>query len=659
MRPCCDLSFLLVLASPIFALCLMMPLTSHSQELSMDELFAMSLDELVNISVVTVSKRSELLTDAPGIVTVITAAHIKTYGARNIKDVLLRIPNFYMFDSSTFNATGSSLRAGATQHLNNHILYLINGRPLRESQNGGLHTDINLLFPIEAIERIEVIRGPGSVLYGSNAFNGTINFITKSADKKLQASVNNRTGSHGYGMNSVAIGSHFSNSGQVMLRVNTLDEDGARITGIDDQSTSGAMNLARKGQMAMLTGTFKGFSLQSIVSEITLPSISGPFRWTGLSQFEVKREFLDVSYQYDLNPQWQAALHYTLNQHERFITGPRDSEFFSDGYLYEAVINGEINDDIQLLLGAVVDHIQGDLGETRGGKYKTQHQNMYAQLDYQLNEATKISAGLQWNRPEDQASDTSPRLALIHRFNERWTSKFLYSQAFRSPYGSEIGFVSSFLQGDPDLKPEKIKTLEAQALYGYDNLAMSASYYHSKTSDTIGRSRIDNTTYFVNQDDEITFDGIELEARWAINSAWHLQGNASVQMNEDANDNEDIMIASQSMLKLGISYTSGRGYSASIWNSYFSDVSKIEDQPNSVAIVVNPAADAYNLLSINLDANLGKLLGRPKWQPLDVSLYVDNLFDEEVWFPELGQKSVNTYPQSHARGVYANIKYSF
>ena len=69
---------------------------------------------------------------------------------------------------------GDALRAGTSRH----VLLLINGRPVREVQEGGIKTAILQAFPIDAIDRIEVVKGPGSVLYGSEAFAGVINIIT-------------------------------------------------------------------------------------------------------------------------------------------------------------------------------------------------------------------------------------------------------------------------------------------------------------------------------------------------------------------------------------------------------------------------------------------------------------------------------------------------
>ena len=212
-----------------------------------DELFSLSLQELVNFQITTVSKRKESINEAPGVVSVITSEDIQSYGATNLKDVLLRQPNFYIFDSATFKASGAMMRAGATQHLNNHVLYLINGRPIRESQNGGLHTDINLLFPLEIIERIEVIRGPGSVLYGSNAYSGTVNVITKENTEKFYGSVQSQNGSNAYGAHQASLGGQINKDINMQLTINTLSTDGESISAIDEQGDSGQQNFAPEG----------------------------------------------------------------------------------------------------------------------------------------------------------------------------------------------------------------------------------------------------------------------------------------------------------------------------------------------------------------------------------------------------------------------------
>jgi outer membrane cobalamin receptor len=80
-------------------------------------------------------------------------------------------------DSSLIAVRGDQTRANA-----GHILILINGRPVREILEGGVSSDILESFPINILERIEVVKGPGSVLYGSDAFSGVINLITKKAE---------------------------------------------------------------------------------------------------------------------------------------------------------------------------------------------------------------------------------------------------------------------------------------------------------------------------------------------------------------------------------------------------------------------------------------------------------------------------------------------
>lgn len=617
------------------------------------DLFEMSLEELLTVKIVTVSKKEELIEDAPGVVSVITSEDILRFGARNLRDVLLRIPNYYIFDSLALSSNGSTMRAGATQHLNNHVLYLINGRPLRESQNGGRQTDINLLFPVSAIERIEVIRGPGSVLYGSNAFNGTINIITKTASTSFDVGVEGVVGSFGYRSVDVSTG-HSSEDAQINAQVKLLNEDGATLGAFDSTNTFGETTLYREGYFGRIDGSYKRFSVEGMFSEIQLPNISGAFNWNGLDEWTHQRNYINLGYKYSFNDDWSSTINATYNNVDMTIISPTAVSYSSFGYMYEITVNGRINDKTSVVLGAVEDHIKGDL-DIRGGEINTLRNSIYGQIDYYISGNTRLTAGLQHNKPEAQSAHTSPRFALVHKFNQHWSGKLLYADAFRSPYGAELNFSSGFLRGDMNLKPENITTAEAQLTYTQNNATVSTTLYHSKSSDLIGRRRIDGTTFFVNLAQEIIYEGIELEGRWEITPKLQLNGNASYQKNEDDQGHTDVMIAPNQMIKVGLSYNSDAGVTASVWASYFGASSKLEEMPGVNVVVVNPPADAFNLVSVNVLADLGEWFNSESLKDVRASLFIDNVFDEDVWFPEMGQRSVNSYPQSHSRSVFLNI----
>src|SRR5262249_36639457 len=135
-----------------------------------------------NIKVTTVSKFSENLADAPGVISIITKDELKRFGAMSLREVLERVPSLVRSSSYFTDRSLVAARGDQTKIDGGHILILINGRPSREVLEGGLITDLLESFPVGILERIEVIKGPGSVLYGSNAFSAVINLITQKAD---------------------------------------------------------------------------------------------------------------------------------------------------------------------------------------------------------------------------------------------------------------------------------------------------------------------------------------------------------------------------------------------------------------------------------------------------------------------------------------------
>jgi outer membrane receptor for ferrienterochelin and colicin len=147
------------------------------------DLLSLDLESLLDVQVVTASKFSESQQDAPSVISVVNQDELRRFGGATLKEVLERVPDLasttaYFTDRSMIAARGDQTKING-----GHVLILINGRPTREVLEGGLVSDLLESFPLNVLERIEVIKGPGSVLYGSNAFSAVVNLITRSANR--------------------------------------------------------------------------------------------------------------------------------------------------------------------------------------------------------------------------------------------------------------------------------------------------------------------------------------------------------------------------------------------------------------------------------------------------------------------------------------------
>ena len=145
------------------------------------DLSQMSLEELLNLKVAAASKKLETLGDTSSVATTISAKEIESFGANNPLEILERAPSLLYLGTYLHPDNALSIRGDLSAHYNTHVLILINGRPSRDTYFGGQDMALLASFPIDTIERIEIIRGPGSVLYGSNAFTGAINIVTKTS----------------------------------------------------------------------------------------------------------------------------------------------------------------------------------------------------------------------------------------------------------------------------------------------------------------------------------------------------------------------------------------------------------------------------------------------------------------------------------------------
>ncbi len=132
------------------------------------------------MTVTSVSKTEEKLSRTPSAIFVITQDDIRNSGATNIPDLLRIVPGVYVAQINA-NTWAITIRGFDARYAND-VLILVDGRTMNAPTFGGVYWDV-LDFPLEDIERIEVIRGPTGIVWGSNTDNGVINIITKSADK--------------------------------------------------------------------------------------------------------------------------------------------------------------------------------------------------------------------------------------------------------------------------------------------------------------------------------------------------------------------------------------------------------------------------------------------------------------------------------------------
>src|SRR6202050_2039566 len=171
------LSWILSCAFALIGLLGISVLPAWSQQ-NLADLTSQSLEDLMNVEVTSVSKSEQTLSRAASAIFVITAEDISRSGAMNIPDLLRMVPGM---DVAQINANTWAISArGLNGEFSNELLVLVDGRTVYTPTFGGVYWDV-LDIPLDDIERIEVIRGPGGTIWGANAVNGVVNIITKKA----------------------------------------------------------------------------------------------------------------------------------------------------------------------------------------------------------------------------------------------------------------------------------------------------------------------------------------------------------------------------------------------------------------------------------------------------------------------------------------------
>jgi iron complex outermembrane receptor protein len=195
------------------------------------DLTQLSLDDLVNLEVTSVSKKPEKSSEVAAASYIITNEDIRRSGAESIADALRLAPGVHVASIDAHTSVVSV--RGFSNQLSNKLLVLIDGRSVYTPLFGGVFWDVQDTM-LEDVDRIEVIRGPGGTLWGANAVNGVVNVITKSAKETQGGLVVAQGGSQEHGLGEVRYGGNVGEDFSYRVYGKYFNRDGGFLSGADE-----------------------------------------------------------------------------------------------------------------------------------------------------------------------------------------------------------------------------------------------------------------------------------------------------------------------------------------------------------------------------------------------------------------------------------------
>lgn len=152
-------------------------LTNDSINEDVIKLYSTNLDELLAIELSSATKFDEKIKDIPTSVYIVTRKDIQTYGYRTLSEILQHVPGFYIMDDYTMYKENIGVRGFYRSEWNQNIIFLVNG--VRQRSGYDFNNKLSYInVPVQSIQRVEVIKGPAAVSYGSGAFFGVVNIVT-------------------------------------------------------------------------------------------------------------------------------------------------------------------------------------------------------------------------------------------------------------------------------------------------------------------------------------------------------------------------------------------------------------------------------------------------------------------------------------------------
>jgi len=499
-------------------------------------------------SVLGASEYEQKVTEAPASVSIITASDIKQYGYRTLADILRSVRGFYVTYDRNYSYVG--VRGfGRPGDYNSRILLLIDGNRVNDTVYNQALVGTEGILDVDLIDRVEVIRGPGSSLYGSNAFFAVVNVVTRRGRDLKGGEASGEAGSFNTYKGRLSYGDRFRNGVEALLSGTGYNSQGQQLYFREFDSAYSADPRATGSGITdhtdydryhsfFVKASFQDFTFASAYSTRTKGIPTGSF---GINFNDPGNKttdssgYADLRYEHDMGKKTEVTFRLFYDYYE--YTGDyKTAAVLNKDWGYGEWWGGEIKvtsryfDAHRLIVGAeYTDNVLQDQKNYDTSPYALYLDSRtsskiwagFAQDEFLLARNVIINAGVRFDHYSTFGSTTNPRLALIYSPFERGSFKFLYGSAFRAPNVFELYYESPAsvppAVANPELKPETIKTYTlVYEQYFAGRLHIVASGYSYKIRDLIDKTTDPSGNSVSKNIEEVAAHGLEfeLENKW-------------------------------------------------------------------------------------------------------------------------------------------------
>lgn len=610
--------------------------------------------------VVTATKTQIEKKEVPQSVEVITQEEIKNTGAYNVRDALRFATNI---DVQEVGMTGNVVMVRGME--SKHTLILIDGRRMAAENTGSTMNAYELSrVNLADVERIEVIRGNGSALYGSDAMGGVINIITKKANKE-QASIGAHTGTKEMGTDF-----YYSSGRQGKVSVKASG-------GIEDvrKEVSGYYNKTKGfdtsssnmyGPRRFLNLGFdyafddnRGLALDLNFMREQFTSNSSEGTDIGVYNYDNNRSDYALTYygkddknDYNLRMYYNTLKKNNVTNENNAVTDFDHTSY--DALVFEGKNSMKLDDKNVMTYGAewTTTNMRGTrfggggdnkyseifAGITKDGSEKdVDTYAAYLQDELKITDKWLLIPAVRFDHHSAFGSHTSPKVGTTYSFSDNSRVKVNYGKSFRAPTVYELystmnkrmGMMNVQVFGNPDLKPEKATNFDIGFEAEQGKWSGKLGYYHNEIDNLIDSKsffsgyvpsvgRVVKSKYYNVGEAEIS--GAEAEVGYNFNNNWNVKATYNYTDAKDKTTNARLNNRARQNGVVQLSYTDNAElpFTATLWSKWYVDyLYKVSSNVNTYT---------FNTFNFVADKQLTK--------NLHVYAGVDNIFDKTLPYDE-------------------------